>query len=189
MINDTISKITDFLFIGSDFSHLATYDLVIVLGNDFYEENALILKKLLENKHISKNTTIAISGAKGTINKDITSTEAELIYKECIKLNLELNFILENKATNIKENLSYVKDVLEDLNSFQHILIIGKAFIGRRVLMCAKALGYPIKKLDFYGLEVKIKKNNWYKDETYKKRILEELERISKYTLNGDLEL
>lgn len=189
MINDTKNEITNFLFIGKDFYLLINYDLVIILGNEFYKENAEILSKLLKNKHINKNTTVVISGSKGKINKDITSTEASLIYDECLKLDLQLNFILEDKATNIKENLLFTKNILGDLAKFEHILIIGKAFIGRRALMCADALGYPLEKLDFYGLEVKIKKDNWFQNKIYKKRILEELERISKYTLNNDLKL
>lgn len=47
MKNDTIDKITEFLFINKPFNELGKYDLVIVLGNNFYQENAKFIEKLV----------------------------------------------------------------------------------------------------------------------------------------------
>lgn len=189
MKNDTIDKITEFLFINIDFEKLTFYDLVIVLGNNFYEENVDILEKMLKNKHIDHNTKVILSGNKGKINNNIESTEAEIMASIIKQRRLKLNVILEEKATNIKENLEYSKAISGDLKQYKQILIIGKAFAARRILMCADALDFNISKIQIYGLEVDIKKDNWYKVPKAKERVLNELERIAKYTLKNDLKL
>lgn len=189
MQNDTRAKITDFLFIGKSWEDLEVYDLVIILGNEFYKENALTIKKLFDDKKITLDTKIIISGNKGSINKGIGEAEAEIIYKHILELGLDLDCILEKNATNIKENLLYVKEIIKDFSIYKKILIIGKSFIGRRVLMSLDKLDYPLQKIHFYGLEVDIRKEDWFKLEGPKKRIMEELERIANYTLKGDLKM
>ena len=148
MQNDTQECITNFLFIGKPFKELTHYDLVIILGNDYYKETALTLKKLLEENKITSDTKIIISG-----------------------------------------NLLYSKEIIKDFNLYSQILVIGKSFVGRRVLMCLDALDYPLSKIDYYGLESDITKSNWSTTPAYQNRILEELERISIYTKNKDLKL
>ncbi len=189
MSNDTIEKITEFLFIGKDIEDLKKYDLVIVLGNNLYHEVALEIKKMVKKNIIDKDTLIVISGNKGLVNADITSTEAEIINAEINKLNLSLNIVLEKRATNTKENLVYVKEYLQDLNKYKHILIICKSYLGRRALMCADALNYPLNKIDIYGVSGEYNKLNWHTNTKARKRILEELQRIGEYTLKGDLKM
>ena len=189
MINNTKEEITKFLFIGKDYECLTDYDLVIVLGNNFYKETALILKKLYDDKKINEETKIIISGNKGTINKNITETEAEIIYKNLLELGLDLDCVLEKNATNVRENLVYAKEIVKNLDEFKKVLIIGKSFIARRVLMVLVALKENLAKFDFYGIEVDIKKEDWYLNKAAKKRVLEELERIAKYTIKNDLKL
>lgn len=189
MINNTKEEITKFLFIGKDYECLTDYDLVIVLGNNFYKETALVLKKLYDDKKINEETKIIISGNKGTINKNITETEAEIIYKNLLELGLDLDCVLEKNATNVRENLVYAKEIVKNLDEFKKVLIIGKSFIARRVLMVLVALKENLAKFDFYGIEVDIKKEDWYLNKAAKKRVLEELERIAKYTLKNDLKL
>ena len=189
MINNTKEEITKFLFIGKDYECLTDYDLVIVLGNNFYKETALVLKKLYDDKKINEETKIIISGNKGTINKNITETEAEIIYKNLLELGLDLDCVLEKNATNVRENLVYAKEIVKNLDEFKKVLIIGKSFIARRVLMVLVALKENLAKFDFYGIEVDIKKEDWYLNKAAKKRVLEELERIAKYTIKNDLKL
>ena len=179
MINNTKEEITKFLFIGKDY----------VLGNNFYKETALVLKKLYDDKKINEETKIIISGNKGTINKNITETEAEIIYKNLLELGLDLDCVLEKNATNVRENLVYAKEIVKNLDEFKKVLIIGKSFIARRVLMVLVALKENLAKFDFYGIEVDIKKEDWYLNKAAKKRVLEELERIAKYTIKNDLKL
>lgn len=189
MINDTKEKITEFLFINKDFKDLKKYDLVIILGNNFYKQTANLLKELVDNKNINNETLVIISGNKGTLNKELVSTEAELITKYIDKLDIKLNYKLEKQATNIKENLLYSKEMVGDLTQYSRILFIGKSFAARRMLMCADALNYPIEKIDILGVEEDIRGCDWYSNRKAKKRVLEELVRISKYTINNDLKI
>lgn len=189
MKNDSIEKITDLLFINKDISELTHYDLIIVLGNNFYEEIALCLKDLLNKEIITENTEVIISGNKGKINANIEKTEAEIIYENIKRLNINLNCILEKEATNIKENLLNAKELINDLSKYNRILLICKSFVSRRTLMCADALNYPLDKIDIYGLEREITKKDWHNHPKSTKRVLEELERISIYCLKGDLKL
>lgn len=189
MKNDTIEKITNFLFINKPFQNLKKYDVVIVLGNNHYLENALVLQMLKEEKKINENTLIVITGNKGLLNKDISVTEADLIYSEIVKLKLNLKCVLEKEASNIKENLLFSSKLLGDLKQYNRILLVGKAFASRRILMCADAIQYPLDKVDIYGLEVDIKRDDWFKNPKFRKRVLEELGRIERYTLKGDIKM
>lgn len=189
MRNDTIEKITDFLFISKQIEELTSYDLVMVLGNNFYKENVDILEELLSKNIINENTKVVLSGNKGKLNENIKDTEAEIMLELIQRRGLKLNCILEKKATNIKENLAFSKKLVGDLASYKSILIIGKSFASRRILMCADALGFPLESLHIYGFQVDIRKEDWFNSPKAKKRILGELERIGKYALNKDLKL
>lgn len=189
MKNDSINKITDFLFVNKTFDELSNYDLVIVLGNNFYQENANLLKQLFTSNKINNDTLIVLSGNKGLVNNNIIKSEAELIYEKTKELEINLNCIVEPKATNIKENLLFSKTLVGSLEKYNRILLVGKAFASRRILMCADNLGYPIDKLDIYGLEVDIFKTSWYQNKDSKERVLAELERIGKYAIQNDLKI
>lgn len=189
MKNDTREKITEFIFINKSFESLQKYDLVIVLGNDLYRENASVIQKLLNENKIDNETIIVISGNKGKLNADISKTEAELINEEINKLNLKVNCLIEPNATNIKENLMFSKKMVNSLNGFKRILLIGKSFASRRILMCADILDFPLDKVDIYGLESDICKENWFESKKTRDRVLAELERIGKYTIDNDLKI
>lgn len=189
MVNDTIQKITEFLFIGMSFEELTFYDLVIVLGNNFYDQNVDVLEQLLVNHKIDGKTKVILSGNKGKLNKNIDSTEAEIMAEKIKQRNLDLNVILEKRATNIRENLVYSKEIAGNIDQYKQILIIGKSFAARRILMCADFLGFNLNNVHIYGFEVDIKKDDWHKNLRAKKRVLGEIERIGKYTLKNDLKL
>lgn len=189
MKNDSIDKIAEFLFVNKNFDELSKYDLVIVLGNNFYQENANLLKQLLISNKINNDTLIVLSGSKGLINSDIEKTEAELIYEKVKELKININCVVEPNATNIKENLLFSKTIVGSLEKYNRILLIGKAFASRRILMCADSLGYPVDNLDIYGLEGDIIKSSWYQNNDSKKRVLAELERIGKYAIQNDLKI
>ncbi len=189
MQNDTIEKITDFIFIGKDIEELDFYNLVIVLGNNFYEETAECLSNLVKFNKVDNSSTIIISGKKGSLNKDLESTEAEIIYQNFLKYNLNIPCLLECNATNTKENLLFSLKYIKDINIYRKILLVCKSLLARRAMMCAYNLDYPIEKLDIVGVERDITKDNWFTDAYSRKRVLAELERISKYTEKGDLKL
>ncbi len=189
MQNDTIEKITDFIFMGKKIEELDFYNLAIVLGNNLYEETAECLKDLVNLNKIDATSTIIISGKKGTLNKDLDGTEAEIIYQKFLKYNLNIPCLLEKEATNTKENLLFSLKYLEDIKSYRKILLICKSFLARRAFMCAYNLDYPIDSIDIIGVEKEFGKDNWFTNALSRKRVLAELERISLYTEKGDLKL
>lgn len=194
--SETIDAITRFLFIGKEEPELKTYELVIFLGNDDIDGNANAIKMLWDTGHITSKSTVILSGNVGLLNQG-KEAEAIRLFSAVTQLGLpDEIFILEKQATNAFENLKYSKPIAEEIKplaSFEGILCIGRAFMGRRTLMGAAACGYPSDSIDFYGTVDKKGKNigpdTWWKSDAAIKRVLEELKRIAEYSIKGDLSL
>jgi len=191
-LNENIKAITNFLFIEDDLKSIRLSDLVIVLCNQNIEGLAKSIEKLFVNNKLAENAKIILTGANGKLDADEE--------KECFRLRDKLVskykydekiFILEDKATNIYENLLFSKECVNSLNSYQNIILIGAAFALRRVKLCATELGYPLNKLQYMGTvdDRNISKDEWWKSETAKVRVYEEIERIGKYLVKGDLDI
>lgn len=102
-------------------------------------------------------------------------------------------FVLEENATNIYENLYFSKKIIGDMNKYNNILIIGAAFALRRVKLCASGMDYPLDKIQFVGTvnpeKINCGKDNWWKTEAARIRVYQELERIGKYLVKGNLNI
>ena len=202
--NDTVRAITEFLFIETPFNDLGVCDLTIVLGNDYIDGTMKEVRRLIDSGIIAKNGKVVLSGATGLLNAGKQ--------KECIRLfrsgveKYDISpglFVLEDKATNCYQNLSFTKELIEvdqknfpgkiTLENFERILIIGKAFMLRRAEMCARKLAYPMGKLAFFGTVDRegrnIGKDSWWKSEPARTRVYGESERIGKYAAGGDLSI
>lgn len=181
----SIEAISDFLFIEKDIKNV---DVAIVFGNDWTETMDELLP-YYKNGMVPK---IIITGHSANSDKE---PEALRFQKRALELGfLKDDIYLEEQATNTKENFEFTKPILE--NNFNHsnlenILLVCKTFHTRRVLMTAKK--FLPQNINYCFLptidERKIEKDSWWKDETATKRVLEELGRISQYTLKGDLKL
>jgi len=194
--SDTVRQITEFLFISKKESELNRYDCVIFLGNDDISGNVQTLNKLKNNGHFTDSVRIILSGNTGLLNKGKES-EAMRMFQLAVQNGWKENhFILECRATNCKENLAFSKELIltnGGFDQFQNILCIGRAFMLRRALMSAAALNYPMEKLSFWGtIDIEganIGPDTWWKTKRATQRVMEELRRISDYTLAGDLSL
>lgn len=181
----TIQAISDFLFLPANPKKA---DLMFVFGHSYLSVIDEV-KKLYDKKHSNR---ILITGhSKGKLKDN----EAERFLKRGLGLGIPKKvFLLEKKATNTKENILFSKSIIEKkigFNNIKTILFVCKAFHARRVLMTAKKF-FPINiKFCFYPVIDKrnIRKNNWWKNNIAKIRVLEEVERIAKYTLKGDLSI
>lgn len=198
--SETIEAITKFLFIGVAAEELnEVSDLVIVLGCHLPDLLITELKKLQDGGHISKNAKIVLSGKAGALDtlEIAVDTEARALLSSARNEGiLRKNLVLETEATNTYENFFYSKVKIEELGGFDRfnsVLCIGQAFALRRAKMCASKCGYPMEKLTFYGVIDKNGRNigpdSWWKSEAARKRVIEELGRISVYTLKGDLSI
>lgn len=185
--NSTISAISELLFIDSNAKN-SNADLAIVFGNDWIETMDEVYKLYIDGK-IKK---ILITGH--SANKD-KEPEALRFKKRAIELGIPDNIILVEKvATNTKENFLFSKTIIENeigFDNIKSILLVCKTFHTRRVLMTA--MNFFPNNIDYTFLpmidERNIQKDNWWHDDIAKTRVLEELRRISDYTLKGDLSL
>ena len=195
--SETIETITNFLFAGDSKKDLIESNLVIVLGNDFIEGTIAVVHEFYSSGVIAKTAKIILSGATGSLNanKELECTRLYDCAVNEYRMNKEL-FIKEPRATNAYQNLLYSKNIIEDIGGFDcfsNILIIGKAFLIRRAIMCATKLEYPTKKIQYYGTVDKAGRNIdpecWWKSEDAINRVMAEVERIGKYAQNGDLSI
>ncbi len=186
-----IDAITQFLFLPNNTPDKT--DICIVLGNDYID--TMKIAKIIYEKGICKLFILTGHSA----NKD-KEPECIRFYRKGLELGIPSEcMILEDKATNTYENLDFSRIIIEEkLGGFENcnkILFVAKAFVTRRVEMTAKKL-YPSFVQTFYYPTVdntetgkNIGEDNWWKSEVSKKRVLEEIKRISDYTLKGDLRL
>ena len=106
-----------------------------------------------------------------------------------------LALLVENEAGNTLENFSKSFQLIEKIkpiSSFERCLVVCKAFLTRRAKMCAIKCGFPAdEKMDFFGTisGKRIDPDNWYTNEDTTNRVMEEVERIGKYFVKGDLSL
>ncbi len=191
-MKEEIKNISEFLFIGEDIENLEASDLVIILGNDNIEDIASCFDKLYKAKKIKKNSKIILSGKFGKLDDQKV--------KECFRIRKELvnkynypktMFTIESKATNIYENLLFSKKIA-NFSEHKKILLIAAPFALKRTKLVAYKLGYPIDKIQFFGITDTIRninKDTWWLTMKARNRVYRELERIGKYLAKGDLEI
>jgi len=180
---DELRKITDYIFLESKPQKA---DLAIVFGTR-YPEPVKKVFELYQNGLISK---ILVSG--GT-NKIANKNEAQQMSVDLIKLGVKKEDILvENKSTNTLENVLLSKNIIENNIGFENIkkiIAVVKHYHSRRSLMTLKK-HFPknIKMIptsyDIYGFT----KNDWFKKEKGKEKVMSEWLKIKKYLEKGDIE-
>ena len=192
--SENIKAITDFLFIEDDIGKLIKSDLLVILCNNNLKGIAKLFDDLYKSNIIDDSTTTVISGNRGSLD-DFEGKECDNVFNILVNeygYNSSM-FILENKATNIYENLLFSKEKIGDFSRYNNILIMSASFALRRVKMCASKLAYPLDKIHYIGTVNKegrnCAKDNWWKSEEAKIRVYQEIERIGKYLIKGDLDI
>jgi uncharacterized SAM-binding protein YcdF (DUF218 family) len=186
MSSDTINKITDFVFKETKIPKKV--DLIFVLGNDYEPQMKDVLK--LYKKGISKK--VLISGFGDT---NISKSEASILKEYAVNLGIPENvFVLEEHASNTKQNLQFSVPIMKkeiDFKNLKSILFVCKSFHTQRVFMTAKNFLSKNLKIFFYPIidERNITKNNWYKNEDSKIIVLNELKKIAEYSLDKDISI
>lgn len=191
---ENIRALTRFLFIEDDIQKLKPTDLVIILCNDNVDGIAKKFDELFKQNIINNDSLVVISGDHGALD-DFDEKECVFVQKLLVeKYGYDKNmFVLEERATNIYENLYFTKKIVKDMDKYNNILIIGAAFALRRTKLCASGLDYPLEKISFVGTVNAAKRNcgkdSWWKTEAARIRVYQELERIGKYLVKGDLDI
>lgn len=97
----------------------------------------------------------------------------------------------ESKSTNTKENAIYAKEVLDkEKIKYRKIILISKAYHSRRILMTFKNT-FPNCDIKIAPVvdDRNITKDNWYLDKEKTAKVMEEVQKIGKYFLKGDLSI
>lgn len=193
----TIQGITEFLFIGQEKEALEPSNLVIVLGNHIID---IMMKEVAELYHggkITENATIILSGANGDFTEG-QAPECDQMYRCAVekqKMAPEL-FIKENRATNAWLNMVYSQEIVDRTGGFEQydkILLVGNSFLLRRASMYAAKLGYPMERMQYFGVYDRegrnISPDGWWKSEVSIQRVMAEIERIGKYYASGNMSI
>lgn len=126
----------------------------------------------------------------GSFNEKIQKYESEF-GKECA-LSMGVNkkdIYVENKSTNTKENAVYARKIIDKYGlSSNKIILPCKTYHSMRVKMTFVS-EFPKSKLIIMPVidQRNITKNNWWKDDNKLEIVMEEVEKIGKYFLKGDL--
>lgn len=191
---ENIEAITNFLFIEDDIKNIRKTDLLIILCNHDLKGITELFDDLYKRSVIDCNTTVVISGNRGVLD-EFEDKECDRVYNKLVNdfgYDSKM-FILEGEATNIYENLLFSKEIIKDLDKYNNILLMGAAFALRRIKMCASKLDYPLDKIQYVGTIDEegrnCRKDNWWMNEESKVRVFQEIERIGKYLVKGDLDI
>lgn len=177
-----IKAISNFIFISDK---LSKSDIIIVPGTF----RIGIVDKALEVYNKGLADYIVTTG--GVRNEEGVS-ESEFQRQYLIDHGVPEGKILhESKSTNTKENAIYAREVIDSNNlKFAKIILISKTYHSRRILMTfiPSFEDSDIKIADVVD-ERNITKDNWSEDEDKTNKVLEEIEKIGRYFLKGDLSI
>ncbi len=181
-MKEDIREITDYIFLKSNPQKV---DLLIIFGTRHLKIFDKVYR-LYKEKLVPK---ILVTG--GT-NRVTEKNEAKRIKKYLIKLGIKNKDIyLEERATNTLENVLFSKRTIENKIGFEQIkkiMIFVKHYHSRRALMTVKK-HFP-KSIKTFLVTYKIynfDKNNWFKKELGKEKVLSEYNKIKKYLKKGDI--
>jgi len=164
-----IKKITNYIFLKSN-PQKQKADLALVFGTHRSEEAINKTYELYRDKFINK---ILVSGG-----VDRVTSENEAL-------------ILEKESTNSLENVLFSKKVIDEkfgFNNIKKIIAVVKHYHSRRALMTLKK--YFPKDIELIPVTYEIygfTKDNWFKSDIGKEKVISEFEKISKYLDKGDI--
>jgi len=177
-----IEEITKYIFLSSD---LQKADLAIVFGTRHPEA----VKRAVE---IYKRKLVPLILITGGLNRVTRKIEAYEMAGKMINLGVKKkDILLEDKSTNTLENVLFSKKTIEEQIGFDNIgtiLVVVKHHHSRRALMTLKKhLPGTIKFLPATYKICGFTKDDWFRKEEGRKKILSEVEKIKSYLKKGDI--
>ena len=177
-----IEKITRYIFLKSK---IEKADLAFVFGT----RNPEAVKRAVEIYNRNLVPLILITGG---LNRVTGKIEAYEMAGKMISLGVKKkDILLEDKSTNTLENVLFSKKTIEErigFNNISTILVVVKHYHSRRALMTLKK-HFP-STIKFLPVTYKIcgfAKDDWFKKEKGRKKILGEVEKIKRYLKKGDI--
>ena len=178
---DSIKDITDYIFIGKPPQKA---DAIFVVGGSL-PEAAELAAKLYKDKYADK----IIIGGKYSFKRDcfpITEYETEYDFYKDVLLNNGVNesdIYGENESGYTKQNAEFAKRVVDENNLLiNKALIVCKSFHAKRCLLLYQ-MYFPnvdFTVVTFDGFD--INRDNWYKSEYGRERVMGEIKRIEEQT-------
>lgn len=182
--NETRDAIGNFLFISDA---MQPVDLAIVAASPSISS----ILPAIELYNAGLTQRIVISGA-GTMTSGQVEWQG---YRDHALAQgvAEADILVERYATNTKENMTLSAKLIastgDGWENIKSVALCAKPFHMRRVLMTAHQ--HLPKGLHFVALPPHhsgdLSRDTWWKSEAGRKRILEEMGRISSYALKGDI--
>lgn len=177
-----LKEITDFIFISTPPQKAG---LIIVPGTF----RLSLVEKVVELYNQGFCKKIITTGAPTNEQK---LTEAEFQKQYLVSKNIPEEIIYtETKSTNTKANAIMAKKVAEKNNlNTNNIIIPAKTYHCRRAYMTFKNVfqGSTINMVPVID-DRNITRENWYKTKQKRRKVMQEVGKISKYYLKGDLVL
>jgi uncharacterized SAM-binding protein YcdF (DUF218 family) len=129
----------------------------------------------------------------GGVKKDEQDLcEAEFQKDYLVKKGVPQEIIFaENTSTNTKENAENTYELIKKNKiSSKNIILVSKTYHARRLYMTFRKV-FPQSNISLVTTtdERQITRSNWYKTKEKREKVMEEVEKIGKYYLQGDLEI
>ena len=175
-----IKAITDFIFL-SDKPKKA--DLIIVSGT--YQ------KQIIEKAYkVYREGFAQYIMTTGYNQEGYEQTEAEFQKKYLVSKGVPEDVIYcENESSNTKENAQFSYQLVRRLKlKYGKIILVCKSYHSRRIYMTFKRFYKRSHIIVCPAIDDRnTTPSNWYRHKTKRERVLEEVEKIGKYFLKGDL--
>lgn len=179
---ELIKKITEICF--RENNELQKADLLLLFGstssiNEMYSElEPLLSKKLID-------TLIITGGYRNSIN----NSEALYIFEKLKPIiHPEIKVVLEQKSTNTLENVTEALKLV-DFKSLNKIYFSCKSFAAGRCYLTLLKHTQGVKILQRSFITKNVDNINWFTSQIGVSIVIEELNKIHKYSNNGDIAL
>ncbi|MFA6315046.1 MAG: YdcF family protein [Candidatus Paceibacterota bacterium] len=182
----TNEEITKYVFIDDE---NPTANIALVFGTWNAQKSAV--EKAVE---IFKRGLVPKIIFSGGLNENSGMVESESMANEAIKSGIASEDIyIENRSTNTLENVLFSLALIDKelgLENVNAITAIMKNYHSRRVLMTLKK-HVPnhiiLKAAPYKSPQYDFDRNNWMESELGKEKVSEEVSKIEKYLIKGDL--
>jgi uncharacterized SAM-binding protein YcdF (DUF218 family) len=178
-----IQAVSEYIFLKS---RPERADIALIFGTGSYEGPLSAVVPLYKEGRVPK---ILISGG---VNRHTGHNEAAEISALLVDRGVsERDIIIEDKSTNTLENVLFSRNVIDHeigLDNVRKIIVVVKNYHSRRVLMTMKR-HFPehVEVVPVTYNLFNFDASNWHQDETGRKKVSGELERIKKYLAKGDI--
>ena len=128
-------------------------------------------------------TDLIISG--GVTGQD-RETEASVLFRALLSCGIpERSMLIEDKATNTGENVTFSREKARDF-AITDLLLIGKISSKRRYIMTVRKQWPEITKVCCHGVNhFSYPIDQWWKDREFRTRVLSEYRKIPRYLEKG----